>query len=143
MSKEHGGRKHDHGDGHDHAHSHSHASDDHAHSHSSDSHDHSHDHSHSHADGATERKQSSRLLIVLGLIASFFVVELIGARIAKSDVLEADAFHLLMDVFAISISLFAMRLSSRRPSSRFTWALIAAYCSSGAVRSPQSFSVTK
>ena len=44
-----------------------------------------------------ERRQSLRLLIVLLLIGAFFFVELIGAKIARSDVLEADAFHLLMD----------------------------------------------
>jgi cation diffusion facilitator family transporter len=71
----------------------------------------------------TERRQSARLFIVLLLIAAFFVVELVGAKIARSDVLEADAFHLLMDVFAIGISLAAMRLASRRPSERFTFGL--------------------
>src|SRR5687767_694302 len=72
---------------------------------------------------ATERRQSTRLLIVLILIGAFFVVELIGAKLARSDVLEADAFHLLMDVFALAISLAAMRLASRRPNERFTFGL--------------------
>lgn len=72
---------------------------------------------------ATERRQSTRLFIVLLLIGAFFVVELVGAKIARSDVLEADAFHLLMDVFALGISLAAMRLASRRPSERFTFGL--------------------
>jgi cation diffusion facilitator family transporter len=66
---------------------------------------------------------STRLVIVLVLIGAFFFVELIGAKIARSDVLEADAFHLLMDVFAIAISLFAMRVASRKPTSRFTFGL--------------------
>lgn len=71
----------------------------------------------------TERRQSSRLLIIVGLIACFFVFELVGARMAKSDVLEADAFHLLMDVFAIAISLAALRIASRKPSRRYTFGL--------------------
>jgi len=71
----------------------------------------------------TERRKQARLYIVLVLIGAFFVVELIGAKIARSDVLEADAFHLLMDVVAIAIAIFAMRLSSRRPSPRFTFGL--------------------
>jgi cobalt-zinc-cadmium efflux system protein len=74
-------------------------------------------------DLATEKKQSARLLLVLILIGSFFVVELVGAKLARSDVLEADAFHLLMDVFALGISLLAMRVASRRPSDRFTFGL--------------------
>lgn len=71
----------------------------------------------------TERRQSARLFIVLVLISAFFVVELIGAKLARSDVLEADAFHLLMDVFALAISLVAMRVASRKPSGRFTFGL--------------------
>jgi solute carrier family 30 (zinc transporter), member 1 len=73
--------------------------------------------------GTTERRQSARLFIVLVLIGAFFFVELIGAKIAQSDVLEADAFHLLMDVFAIAISLAAMRIASRKPNARFTFGL--------------------
>jgi cation diffusion facilitator family transporter len=74
-------------------------------------------------DASVERRQSARLWMVLLLIGAFFVVELIGAKIARSDVLEADAYHLLMDVFAIAISLFAMRVASRKPSARFTFGL--------------------
>ena len=107
-------------------------------------HDHDHDHEHGHGRGnpdspvkagprdkvetdaataATERRQARRLLLVLLVIAAFFVVELLGAKAARSDVLEADAYHLLMDVFALAISLGAMRLATRRPSPRFTFGL--------------------
>src|SRR5262245_57063209 len=70
-----------------------------------------------------ERRQSTRLVIVLVLLLVFFVFELIGAKLANSDVLQADAFHLLMDVFALGISLAAMRLAKRSPSERFTYGL--------------------
>jgi cobalt-zinc-cadmium efflux system protein len=70
-----------------------------------------------------ERRQQRRLLAVLVLISTFFVVELIGAKVARSDVLEADAYHLLMDVLALAVSLTAMRLASARPSERFTFGL--------------------
>jgi cobalt-zinc-cadmium efflux system protein len=104
-------------------------------------HDHAHDHGHDHAapaaakpapktkaeseeaTAATERRQARRLLVVLFVIAAFFVVELMGAKAARSDVLEADAYHLLMDVFALAISLGAMRLATTRPSPRFTFGL--------------------
>jgi cation diffusion facilitator family transporter len=72
---------------------------------------------------ALERRQSSRLVLVFVLVSFFFVVELVGAKIARSDVLEADAFHLLMDVLALAISVGALRLASRRPSVRFTFGL--------------------
>jgi len=72
---------------------------------------------------ATERRQARRLLLVLFVIAGFFFVELAGAKMARSDVLEADAYHLLMDVFALAISLSAMRVATTRPSERFTFGL--------------------
>jgi cation diffusion facilitator family transporter len=76
-----------------------------------------------HTSTATERRQARRLTVVVFVIAAFFVVELMGAKAARSDVLEADAYHLLMDVFALVISLGAMRLATRRPSARFTYGL--------------------
>lgn len=72
---------------------------------------------------STERHQTRRLFAVLVIVAMFFVFELIGAKAAGSDVLEADAYHLLMDVFALAISLGAMRLASSRPNERFTFGL--------------------
>lgn len=100
---------------------------------------HSHDHAHDHVPAeptpasvvaavsaevtATERRQARRLLVVLVVIALFFVVELAGAKAAESDVLEADAYHLLMDVFALAISLGAMRIAAAHPSVRFTYGL--------------------
>lgn len=72
---------------------------------------------------ATERKQARRLTAVLVIVALFFAVELVGAKAAHSDVLEADAYHLLMDVFALGMSLAAMRVASAKPSARFTFGL--------------------
>ena len=103
-------------------------------------HEHGHEHAHEHAHdaagapsvtkvdetgaaSATERRQARRLMVVCFVIACFFVVELIGAKAARSDVLEADAYHLLMDVFALAISLAAMRIATTRPSPRFTYGL--------------------
>jgi cation diffusion facilitator family transporter len=101
-------------------------------------HGHAHEHAHAHAepadaalkrgeanDGETakEKRQARRLLIVLIAIGAFFFVELAGAKAARSDVLEADAFHLLMDVLALAISLGAMRLATARPSPGFTFGL--------------------
>ena len=72
---------------------------------------------------AAEKRQARRLLFILGLIAMFFVVELVGAKKAGSDALEADAYHLLMDVLALGVSLVALRLATLRPSKRFTFGL--------------------
>jgi cobalt-zinc-cadmium efflux system protein len=70
-----------------------------------------------------EARQARRLATVLGLVSAFFVLELAGAIVAESVVLQADALHLLMDVLALGVSLFAMRLAVRRPTPRFTYGL--------------------
>ncbi len=70
-----------------------------------------------------ERKQARRLLWVLGLVGSFFVLELAGALVARSVVLQADALHLLMDVLALGMSLVAMRIAVRKPTERFTFGM--------------------
>jgi cation diffusion facilitator family transporter len=134
---------HSHGphDAHDHDHGHSHG----------DRHDHAHDHGPTESAPAarattvvhgqfTEReaKQARRLRMVLSLVGGFFVLELTGAILADSVVLQADALHLLMDVLALSVSLVAMRLAVRRPTPRFTYGLrraepVAAIFSAGLV----------
>jgi cation diffusion facilitator family transporter len=70
-----------------------------------------------------EARQASRLRTVLFIVGAFFVVELAGAIAAGSVVLQADAIHLLTDVLALGVSLFAMRLAVRRPTPRFTYGL--------------------
>jgi cation diffusion facilitator family transporter len=70
-----------------------------------------------------EAKQARRLGFVLTLISVFFVIEIAGAFAARSNVLKADALHLLMDVLALSMSLLAMRIAVRRPTARFTFGL--------------------
>jgi cobalt-zinc-cadmium efflux system protein len=114
-----------------HHHHHHHGHHDHDHDHGHD-HDHqptrqekaaSHDYAPTGKFTASEAKQARRLTIVLTLIATFFVLELSGAMMARSNVLKADALHLLMDVLALSMSLVAMKLAVRKPTPRFTFGL--------------------
>lgn len=72
---------------------------------------------------AKEAHQAGRLKVVLVVVAVFFVFEFAGAQLAASDVLQADALHLLMDVLALAMSLFAMRLAVRKPTPRYTFGL--------------------
>jgi cobalt-zinc-cadmium efflux system protein len=107
----------------DHVHPHAHAHD----------HDHAHDHGQAHEPTRTpesstpftpdEARQASRLRTVLLIVGGFFLVELGGAIAAGSVVLQADAIHLLTDILALGVSLFAMRLAVRRPTPRFTYGL--------------------
>ncbi len=61
--------------------------------------------------------------MVLVIVSSFLLFEFAGAIVARSNVLQADALHLLMDVLALAMSLVAMRVAVRRPTPRFTFGL--------------------
>ncbi len=104
-----------------------------------DGHGHAPEHTHGvEAFTPKEARQARRLALVLALVGGFFVVELGGALIAESVVLQADALHLLMDVLALAVSLLAMRLAVKRPTPRFTFGLrrvepVAAIFSAGLV----------
>jgi cation diffusion facilitator family transporter len=70
-----------------------------------------------------ERRQADRVLVVLLIMSGFFVVQLAGATWADSDVLRAEALHLLTDVAALALSYLAIRVAIRRPTARFTYGL--------------------
>jgi len=63
----------------------------------------------------------SRLRIVLVLTSLFFVVEVLGGLWTNSLALLSDAGHMLSDMFALGLSLFAFWLSSRKPSPTKTY----------------------
>jgi cobalt-zinc-cadmium efflux system protein len=75
-------------------------------------HDHSHGHAHAHDDGANAR----RLLVVVVLTALYMVAEFIGGWLSHSLALIADAGHMLADVAALGLSLFAVWISRRPPT---------------------------
>ena len=76
----------------------------HAHSHAG---HHFHDHDHLRAAGRR------RLKLVLGLTATFMAAEVIGGLLANSLALLADAAHMLADVAAVGLSLFALWFAQR------------------------------
>jgi len=57
-----------------------------------------------------------RLVFVLVLTAAFMVVELVGGWIANSLALMADAGHMLSDVGALGLSVFALWIARRPPT---------------------------
>jgi cobalt-zinc-cadmium efflux system protein len=95
-------------------------------------HDHAH---HGHGDrhrdygsssGIADRDQNQaanrrRLTIVLFLAAGFSVTEITGGVLTGSLALMADAFHLVSDVAALGLSLFAAWMSQRPASARRTY----------------------
>ena len=76
---------------------------------------------HSHAPSPVSVRERRALLIALALTASFAVVEVIGGWLAGSLALLSDAGHMVTDVAALSIALFAQRLAQRPPSRRASY----------------------
>ena len=80
---------------------------------------HSHDHSHSHSHGRGRNRR--RLAIVLGLVATYMVAEVVGGLLTNSLALLADAGHMLSDAGALALSLFALWVAQRPPTSTHTY----------------------
>lgn len=72
-----------------------------------------HSHAHRHDHGATRAANTKRLRWALALAASFMVAEVVGGLAANSLALLADAGHMLSDVAAIGLSLFALWMAAR------------------------------
>ena len=77
-------------------------------------------HAHAHDHGHVVRREGDarRLAIVLALSAAYMVAEFVGGLFANSLALLADAGHMLSDVAALALSLFALWIARRPPSSR-------------------------
>src|ERR1041385_3493752 len=76
------------------------------------------DHGHRHSSGDTA---ASSLKAALFISATFLIAEFVGALYTNSLALLADSGHMLTDVAALSLSLFAMRFASRRATPRKTY----------------------
>ncbi len=90
------------------------------------SHDHGHpapggptgpNHGHAHGAGATRK----RLTIALALAATYMAAEFAGGLYTGSLALLADAGHMLSDVAALGLALFASWVASRPSGARWTY----------------------
>jgi cobalt-zinc-cadmium efflux system protein len=97
------------GQSHQHSHDHTHAHPEH--------HGHGSGHHHDHIRGASQRT----LLIVLALTFGYMLAEAVGGYLANSLALLSDAGHMLTDVAALALSLFAIRFASRPATARKTY----------------------
>lgn len=77
---------------------------------------HDHEHNHGHSDSV-----SGSLIFAISLLSITLVIEVAGGVISRSLALLADAGHLFMDLFAMSISLTASILARRPPTHRRTF----------------------
>lgn len=83
---------------------------------------------HSHANGHTcghipadRRKNRKRLRAAAVITGAVFVAEVIGGWLSNSLALLADSGHVLTDLAALLLSLFAMRWADRAPTKRKTY----------------------
>ncbi|GAA6102123.1 zinc transporter 1a [Tachysurus ichikawai] len=66
----------------------------------------------------------ARLLCMLLLTFSFFVVEVVVSRLTASLAMLSDSFHMLSDVMALIVALVAVRFAERTQSTNkntFGW----------------------
>lgn len=82
---------------------------------------HSHAHRHDHGAGGSRTENRNRLRWALALAASFMVAEVVGGIAANSLALLADAGHMLSDVAALGLSLFALWMAGRPSGSGKTF----------------------
>ncbi len=82
----------------------------------------SHHHSHSHG----ERSGKKRLVLAISITGSWFVIELAGGIYSNSLALIADAAHMLTDLGALSLSLFALQISTRPATHEKTYGYLRA-----------------
>jgi len=70
---------------------------------------------HAHEDSVNRRDAWRRVALLLPLMAAYMVAEAIGGWLTNSLALLADAGHMLSDVAALALTLFAMWMA-RRPA---------------------------
>lgn len=81
---------------------------------------HSHDHGLQGATTATG-KHRKRLIIVLSITLSIFVIQVVGALISNSLALLADAGHMLTDATGVAIALIASLIATLPSNSKRTY----------------------
>ena len=81
--------------------------------------DHGGGHGHSHV--PTEIKHERPLWIAFGLTLFFLLVEVAGGLLTNSLALLSDAAHMMTDVLALGISLFAVRMARRPADAKRTY----------------------
>jgi cobalt-zinc-cadmium efflux system protein len=84
-------------------------------------HHHGHAHAHPHDHARAGRDNARRLAFTLVLQAAYLVAEVVGGYLANSLSLLADAGHMLSDVAALALSLFAVWIAQKPATPRRTF----------------------
>ncbi len=78
-------------------------------------------HEHPSRCASQDAKNKRRLAITLGLATAYMAAEVVGGLWTNSLALLADAGHMLSDVAALGLSLFALWIAERPPNARRTY----------------------
>lgn len=65
--------------------------------------------------------KSTRISIMLGIDVTFFLVELISGFLVHSLALMADAFHMLNDIISLLVGLWAVNLSNKATTDKYSY----------------------
>ena len=84
-------------------------------------HDHSHDHDAGHSHVPSVIKYERPLWIAFGLTLFFLFVEVAGGILTNILALLSDAAHMMTDVIALGVSLFAVRLARKPADAKRTY----------------------
>lgn len=84
-------------------------------------HHHGHGHGHHHHGGSAAGRNRKQLTITLVLAAAYMLAEAIGGWYANSLALLADAGHMLSDVGALALSLFAIWIAQKPATPQHTY----------------------
>lgn len=76
-----------------------------------------------HSHGVSAAADLRYLVVALGLIGAFMLAEVVAAVLSGSLALLADAAHMLTDVAALAVSVWAARLAARPETGRWTYGL--------------------
>lgn len=75
-----------------------------------------------HLDHVKEQKTSKKTLWMALILTLFFtVVEVVGGLLSNSLALLSDSAHMLSDVIALSLSMTALYLATRKPNHKYTF----------------------
>ncbi|KAK6065057.1 cation diffusion facilitator family transporter [Seiridium cupressi] len=70
--------------------------------------------------------KSARISIMLAIDAVFFLIELIAGLVVHSLALTADAFHMLNDIISLAVGLWAVRISTKQSTDKFSYGWVRA-----------------
>jgi cobalt-zinc-cadmium efflux system protein len=76
--------------------------------------------------GHSHSNSTKNLTLAIAITATWFVIELAGGFYANSLALLADAAHMLTDLAALGLSLFAMKISTRPATHEMTYGYLRA-----------------